>query len=307
MRFLEAETWDVPPREQELRAWDFQKTAIRFGAWMYVTLRKSAVPGTVGKYLSDLKRVVKPWTDVTLDSPRLKLFIERLHQYPTVKKLRYPLPAKCLRAFLDDTSEPLVLRLALLLAMTMLMRVGEYTTPRGEGKFNAALHATWRRIGINADGTELLFNIPGSKTDTHNVGSLRQCGALPEAPQYCAVRLFQQYRRRVRARRLACGVDDPLLVLDNGTPLRSSHVCAAVRRAVAKGAPELDVSLFSSHSLRSGGATALAHAGYSDRDIMLLGRWKSTSFLAYTRLVRSSHSRASRIISTSDAMPALLQ
>ena len=37
------------------------------------------------------------------------------------------------------------------------------------------------------------------------------------------------------------------------------------------------------HSLRSGGANALHLAGYSDRQIMKMGRWKSKTFLEYIR------------------------
>jgi len=37
------------------------------------------------------------------------------------------------------------------------------------------------------------------------------------------------------------------------------------------------------HSLRSGGANALSLAGYSDREIQKMGRWKSATFMEYIR------------------------
>lgn len=44
----------------------------------------------------------------------------------------------------------------------------------------------------------------------------------------------------------------------------------------------------SSHSFRSGVASAMARAGYNDEDIKRVGRWQSDSFLRYIKLGRSS-------------------
>ena len=44
---------------------------------------------------------------------------------------------------------------------------------------------------------------------------------------------------------------------------------------------------YASHSLRAGGAVSLAAAGYGTETIMLLGRWKSASFMVY--LAMSNH------------------
>ena len=52
----------------------------------------------------------------------------------------------------------------------------------------------------------------------------------------------------------------------------------------------------SSHSLRIGGASALAAAGSSDREIMILGRWKSLVFLNYVRSSQLSSSRSMQLI-----------
>lgn len=39
----------------------------------------------------------------------------------------------------------------------------------------------------------------------------------------------------------------------------------------------IDKDIIGNHSLRSGGAMALKLQGFSDTDIMKLGRWKSTT------------------------------
>ena len=44
----------------------------------------------------------------------------------------------------------------------------------------------------------------------------------------------------------------------------------------------------SSHSFRSGVATAMARAGYQDNEIQRVGRWRSDAFLKYLKLGRSS-------------------
>ena len=61
------------------------------------------------------------------------------------------------------------------------------------------------------------------------------------------------------------------------------HIKAAaktLRCEEVRGIREEDVD---THALRSGGANALHMAGYSDRQIMKTGRWKSKTFLEYIR------------------------
>ena len=47
-----------------------------------------------------------------------------------------------------------------------------------------------------------------------------------------------------------------------------------------KGIP---IERIDTHSLRSGGANALSLSGYSDREIMKMGRWRSATFMEYIR------------------------
>ena len=53
-----------------------------------------------------------------------------------------------------------------------------------------------------------------------------------------------------------------------------------------------DSSRFSTHSLRIGGASALAAAGVPDYIIQLMGRWKSICFLMYIRLANQAYRKA---------------
>ena len=42
-----------------------------------------------------------------------------------------------------------------------------------------------------------------------------------------------------------------------------------------------------SHSFRNGVATSMSQTGYSDEEIITMGRWKSDTFLRYVRLQES--------------------
>ena len=53
-----------------------------------------------------------------------------------------------------------------------------------------------------------------------------------------------------------------------------------------------------SHSFRSGMATAMARAGFSQEEIMLVGRWTSDSYLAYIKQGRSARFETMRNIAS---------
>ena len=56
--------------------------------------------------------------------------------------------------------------------------------------------------------------------------------------------------------------------------------------AIALHYPEfkgIPIERIDTHSLRSGGANALSLAGYSDREIQKMGRWRSATFKEYIR------------------------
>ena len=48
-----------------------------------------------------------------------------------------------------------------------------------------------------------------------------------------------------------------------------------------EGSRNIPVTRVDTHSLRSGGANALSLSGYSDREIMKMGRWRSATFMEY--------------------------
>ena len=62
--------------------------------------------------------------------------------------------------------------------------------------------------------------------------------------------------------------------------LALKQAAAALDYPAVKGIP---VDRINTHSLRSGGANALALAGYSDTQIQTMGRWRGATFKEYIR------------------------
>ena len=69
-------------------------------------------------------------------------------------------------------------------------------------------------------------------------------------------------------------------VTDKDIRCSLKQAARALRYPEFKGIP---IARIDTHSLRSGGANALSLAGYSDREIQKMGRWRSTTFKEYIR------------------------
>ena len=59
-------------------------------------------------------------------------------------------------------------------------------------------------------------------------------------------------------------------------------------KAAFKGVVDYEVNTISSHSFRSGLASAMARQCYSDEEIKRQGRWASDAFMRYLKLRRST-------------------
>jgi hypothetical protein len=66
----------------------------------------------------------------------------------------------------------------------------------------------------------------------------------------------------------------------------------------------LDPTRISSHSLRIGGASALAAAGVPDYLIMDMGRWRSLTFLTYVRRSTQMFDKARNALARRDLLTA---
>ncbi|OWZ13075.1 hypothetical protein PHMEG_00013664, partial [Phytophthora megakarya] len=75
---------------------------------------------------------------------------------------------------------------------------------------------------------------------------------------------------------------------NRGTPSCISTADVSTRLKLSTKRTGNDPRHFSSHSLRSGGATHMYHSGTDALTIQLHGRWVSDAFKAYSRLCKES-------------------
>ena len=219
---------------------------------------------------------------------------------------RKPLSPESLRAMLRlarigaVVHGPVVLDLvaALLLAFFALLRVSEYTTPTKGAWFDTETHATRGDIQFvpSYDNCQhIVFTVKVSKNDQHRIGhelviypstdpSFCPIAALKRLfsadPQPPSAPLFDFTRRATNQPARTRSMDRPAYIaLFNAT-------------VVAAGLP---VSATKTHSLRSGGASAMLRAGVATYVISKLGRWKSHCWERYVWashfLIQQAHSR----------------
>ena len=85
----------------------------------------------------------------------------------------------------------------------------------------------------------------------------------------------------------------PVFRMDNGKCLTGGTFNKELKSLLGKFI-NYDEKKFLSHSFRSGFASMMAEAGYSDAEIMRQGRWHSQAFLAYCKTGRGSRMREQR-------------
>jgi hypothetical protein len=144
--------------------------------------------------------------------------------------------------------------------------------------YEAHLHSEEKFLGI-------LLDVASAKNDIAGAGNQfwwerRSQDEPPSANRPFDIAL-DMYRWAVMARPLK-GAQFLSSSRDNGVELKYSHFNDCIKK-VAR-ILLLNDKLYSSHSLRIGGASALAAAGMPDHMIMIMGRWKSLAFMEYIRL-----------------------
>ena len=201
-----------------------------------------------------------------------------------------PLPASLISTFASsDTRTPLfrrhferawllraltlsddpVVPLALVVGFTFFLRVSEYCTVQGKHVLT--------RAGLVAYPDGIGLNIERSKKDQERRGSKhrrRMCGG-----PLCPLALLHRYL----ATRPPGPPDGPALVWRDGRPFTSDQLNGIIKDAVRLCGT--DPLLYSSHSLRSGGVTAMHAAGATVDVLIREGRWVSIEgLLKYLRL-----------------------
>ncbi|EGZ18054.1 hypothetical protein PHYSODRAFT_503065 [Phytophthora sojae] len=214
---------------------------------------------------------------------------------------------KCLHELLDfAVTQHRVIWGASVLGFVFLLRRSEYLA-QGSRMHNCAI----RRADVNFvdarghetrnlhDMTSVILQFRGSKSDQFGKGTSREL--VRSGHRWCCPVLAAWYLvRHHEALRIDAG--ELLCKVDASHNLQVSDVVRAIKAAAGRAGH--NPQDYASHSLRSGGATALFIAGFDSLAVKLFGRWKSDAVERYTRI---SGQLTSRMASQMLQKPALHQ
>jgi hypothetical protein len=268
-------------------------TAVGQTIALAVGINPTKLPGGDNKLLPRLRQMLDGWRKV---------------DPPTTKKLpiEADIPEYLCELGQSKTASPIAAAIGdlTLIAFYYLLRVGEYTTKgtRNSSKqtvqfkiedvtfFRKDSMGRLRQLGRNAPEDAIMtadsstLKLDNQKNGWRGVCIHQEANGEPVA---CPVRALG--RRYVEIRRHS---DNAKLTLssyyDKGTrkDVTDKHIRGALKLAATalgyalRGFP---IDRIDTHSLRSGGANALALAGYSDTQIQKMGRWKGATFKEYIR------------------------
>ena len=216
-----------------------------------------------------------------------KLFLDRVARaVPGSRKLvRHPLALRLAVELAEDAAEPLEFRSAVALGMRCLLRGGEMFTDVD----NKDLHVLLPE-DASMEGDVLVVQVRADKSH-----SRRRVGVdVDNDPFPPAVLLEQMFQRHFALRLVP---SSPLLVDDKGR----APSLASFRKWLTTTTRSRGVQHILPHSLRIGGAVALAAAGVSAVLLQAIGGWSSQAWMNYV------HPHIAVAVKLSDKLHAQLQ
>ena len=196
----------------------------------------------------------------------------------------------------DSSSKSIAIWGSHVLAFFFCLRSCEYTkTPNDPDHYIRIQDVTFTdksgqlaTSGRSAHAVHVFFR--SSKTDKGKRGSTRTLTRTNHR-QLCpviAARSLQDQAKDlgVPPQGALCSFQDKTGIIRQ---VSSSSISFAVKRAAKMYG--LEPSLYSSHSLRSGGATAIFLGGSSDTTVQIFGRWTSDAFKEYVRIKTSTNEK----------------
>ena len=158
------------------------------------------------------------------------------------------------------------------LAFFAFLRIGELTASRGNPANIINLSQLDRLV--DAQGRLQALQLTLHNYKHKNSGPPFVIFIYPER-SCCPVQLILNFLA-VRG-----SVSGPLFCWPDGSPITRSYFVERLNAALTF--CNLDTKLYKAHSFRIGAASWASAKGFSDSQIRLLGRWKSSAFLRYIR------------------------
>ncbi|KAE9029503.1 hypothetical protein PR001_g11495 [Phytophthora rubi] len=167
-----------------------------------------------------------------------------------------------------------------------LLRRSEYLADKGRAKPNilrytdvVCLTKDGNQAQVEEKASSVRVKFRGSKTDQsgHGETRIRERSGLWWA---CPVRASWLLLTHQRQKNIPS--DEPLCSVTPGKIITATDMTRAVKQAAQAAGEEPD--RYGTHSMRSGGATALFTAGIDRLAIKRFGRWKSDAYERYTRI-----------------------
>ena len=240
---------------------------------LYVShmIQKGYAPATVASHVSVISFFHK-W--LGFQDPTSQFFVKRI--VLGAKKLcrtydsRVPISLEILHKLIDSTDvvcsssyESVLFKAIFVLMFHGFLRVGEISDSPNNIMFSN-LHWSSKFVSItfqrfkHHSGFPVIISIPSSGTS------------------YCPVLLIKKYL-------VQRGSDSgPLFSFPGSIPIQARHFNAMLSSSLAwAGYSNLNIK---PHSFRIGAATWAATNGYSDNQIQIMGRWKSSAFRKYIRV-----------------------
>lgn len=237
---------------------------LRFIAYMncVMDLRASTMSNYVAAVRHYWHRAVR--SDPSAGSPLPSDLISALGAADTRAPLfRRSFPATWLPYACSLSDDPVV-TLAFTIGFSFFFRVSEYCTTPEHGAILRVKH-------LFVEAGRLIVDVPYSKTDIERRGSRHARDAT--GCSLCPVTAFERYI----AERGPADLDAPALVWRTGRPFTSADINCLIKTVAAHF--NADPLLYSSHSLRAGGVTAMHAAGADTLVLVREGRWASTEGL----------------------------
>lgn len=132
---------------------------------------------------------------------------------------------------------------------------------------------TWE--GVRPQGSGILVWLARSKTDQRGRGKWVMLDA-PSPQETCPTR----WARNWLAMR-GSGVPGGIFIHENGSRVTEAQLRGVLRKALQR--LGIDGKEYGTHSFRIGAATEATNRGWSQREVMQLGRWSSNCFRRYVR------------------------